>query len=50
MLGKKIASSAINAGQTIAYFDTQTLYDGMYIVTIENGKNILSKKVVIKRD
>jgi hypothetical protein len=50
MLGQKIASSAINAGQTIASFDTQTLYDGMYIITIENGKNKQSKKIVIKRD
>jgi hypothetical protein len=50
MLGHKLASSSINAGQTIAFFDTQTLYDGIYIVTIENGKNTQSKKVVIKRD
>ena len=50
MVGKKIATASINAGQTIAFFDTQTLYDGMYIVTIENGKNIFSKKVVINKD
>ena len=49
MLGQKIASTAINAGQTIAFFDTQTLYDGMYIVTIEKGKNTQSRKVVVKR-
>jgi ABC-type enterobactin transport system permease subunit len=50
MVGKKIATASINAGQTIAFFDTQTLYDGMYVVTIENGKNIFSKKVVINKD
>jgi hypothetical protein len=47
MLGQKLASSSISAGQTIAFFDTQTLYDGMYIITIENGQNAFSKKVVI---
>jgi hypothetical protein len=35
-------------GSTIAYFDTQTLYNGTYMVKISNGKNTISKKVVVK--
>jgi hypothetical protein len=50
MLGHKLASISFNAGQTIAFFDTQTLYDGIYIITIENGTNVFSKKVVINKD
>ncbi len=50
MLGHKLASISINAGQTIAFFDIQTVYNGMNIITIENGKNIFSKKVVINKD
>jgi hypothetical protein len=40
--GKVIEKSKINKGQTIAYFDIQTLYSGMYIVDISS--NGISKK------
>ena len=50
MLGRNVKTDFINAGQTIAYFDTQTLYDGTYLIVIENGTNSTTKKVVIKRD
>ncbi|MFK7971913.1 MAG: YHYH protein, partial [Bacteroidia bacterium] len=48
--GKQIATSRIEAGTTIAYFDVQTVYEGTYLITISNGKNKLTKKVTILRD
>lgn len=47
--GKKIASTQINKGATIAYFDVQTLYEGIYLVKISNEKYNLTRKVVIER-
>jgi len=47
--GKLISSTRINKGQTIAYFDVQTVYEGTYFVKILNGKSSTSKAVVITR-
>ena len=47
--GKLVSSTQINEGQTIAYFDVQTLYAGTYLVNISNGKDTLVNKVVISR-
>jgi len=49
MMGRNIASTFINKGQTVAFFDTQTLYDGTYLLVIENGKNTVTKKVVVAK-
>lgn len=48
--GKIIESKSINKGQTIAYFDVQTVYNGTYFVKISNGKESTTRKVVIARD
>ena len=47
--GKLIRNSTIKSGSTIAYFDVQSIYEGTYIIQIENGNNITAKKVVIVR-
>jgi hypothetical protein len=48
--GKIIESKSINKGQTIAYFDVQTVYSGTYFVKISNGNESITKKVIIARD
>ncbi|MGD1845421.1 MAG: YHYH protein [Salibacteraceae bacterium] len=50
MSGKQIMTAQINQGQTIAYFDVQTVYSGTYIVQLTSGSNIESQKVILKRD
>ena len=50
--GKKIKTTAINQGQTIAYFDVQDVYEGIYFVKIFNSDNSINSKsfkVIIKR-
>jgi len=47
--GKQVRQSRINKGQTIAYFDVKTLYNGTYLVKISNGLSVTTKKVVINR-
>lgn len=47
--GKLIKESMIYQGTTIAYFDVQTLYDGIYIVKVIKGSSVVNRKVVIKK-
>jgi hypothetical protein len=49
MLGKQVATTTINAGQTIAYFDIQTLYQGAYIVKVSSNSYSTIEKIIIKR-
>lgn len=48
LAGKKVKSTQINKGQTIAYFDVQTLYAGQYLVKFTGTKEIIVKNIVIK--
>lgn len=48
MNGRSVLTTQLNKGQTIAYFDVQTVYKGNYIVRIANGSEMLSKPVVIQ--
>ncbi len=48
--GKLIQSTKINKGSTIAYFDTQALYAGTYLIKISNGTVQTTKKVVVQKD
>lgn len=50
MAGKLVGESVIYKGSTICYFNTQTVYDGTYMLRIQNGKNSITKKVVIQKD
>lgn len=47
--GKKIMSTTLYQGSTIAYFDTRTLYSGNYFVLISNGKISSTQKLTIAK-
>lgn len=47
--GKLIKSTSINAGQSIAYFDVQDIYDGVYIIKFVSGNTTKSNQVIIKK-
>lgn len=46
--GRLVREKTIRTGQTIAYFDTQTLYRGVYFVRISSGGSELTRKVVVE--
>lgn len=47
--GKLINQTKINKGQTIAYFNIETLYSGTYIVRIQNNLLTESIKIIVKK-
>ncbi len=47
--GKLIRQAILYQGSTIAYFDTRTLYSGLYYVQIKIANKLISKKVVIEK-
>lgn len=47
--GKLIETKNINKGTTIAFFETETLYNGTYILKISDSKNSISKRVVVSK-
>ncbi len=49
LTGKLIATSAINKGATIAYFDLQTVYEGIYLVKISSDQYSTVRKVVVTK-
>jgi len=47
--GKLIQKTILYQGSTIAYFDTQTIYNGNYIIKVSgNNSNIIKKITVLK--
>ncbi len=50
LAGKTIRTTSINAGQTLAFFDLQTVYSGVYFIKISNGNNVITKKIVVTKD
>lgn len=48
--GKVIRTTTINAGQTIGFFDLQTIYAGIYFIKVSNGTNNTTRKIVITKD
>ena len=48
MEGSIVRSSQIKQGSTIWYIDTQTLYNGTYVLRINSGKDLTTHKVVIQ--
>lgn len=48
MNGRIIRTTMLMAGQTIAWFNTEDLYDGMYLIRIKDGTNVVSKQIAIK--
>ncbi len=49
VLGKLIKSTQINAGQSIAYFDVQDIYNGTYYIKINDEKTSITKSIIIKK-
>ena len=47
--GKLIQSKIIAKGSTIAFFETETLYAGAYLISVQNGSNISTQKIVIQK-
>lgn len=47
--GKLIAKKEINKGQTIAYFDLQTVYQGIYLIKFSDGNNSFTKKLIVEK-
>jgi len=43
--GRLVNKTMLYQGSTIAYFDTKTLYAGVYLVTISDGKNKFSRRI-----
>ncbi len=47
--GKLIQKTILYPGTTIAFFDTKTMYDGIYFIRIFGSQGILSKKILITK-
>lgn len=48
--GKVLLHTTIAKGQTIAYFDTQTIYSGTYVIKTGSGAFNSSQKVVVTKN
>jgi hypothetical protein len=48
--GKLISTKNIYKGTTIAFFETETLYNGTYLIKISNMNSNITRKVIISRD
>jgi hypothetical protein len=49
LTGKLVHETQVNKGSTVAYFDAQTLYNGVYMVVVSDGKNQFTQKVIIQK-
>ena len=47
--GKLLQNTRMYQGTTMAYFDTRSLYEGMYIIRIMSGTDVLSKKIMVTK-
>ena len=43
--GKLIQKTILHIGSTIAYFDTNTIYSGKYVITVLDGNNRLNTDI-----
>jgi hypothetical protein len=48
-LGKIVQSKTIVQGSTLCVFETDTVYNGIYFITITDGTQFQTAKVVIKK-
>ncbi len=49
LTGKLVSKNVLYSGTTISYFDTQTLYGGVYIVKVSGLKGIVTKRIVVSK-
>jgi hypothetical protein len=47
--GKVVEKKTLYQGSTIVYFDTKTIYSGVYFVKIIVGDNVINKKIIIEK-
>jgi hypothetical protein len=47
--GKVVEQKTMYQGSTIVYFDTKTLYNGVYFLKITNGNQLITKKIIIEK-
>ena len=47
--GKLVKTTTIHKGSTIAYFDTQAMHEGTYLVRISSGAAQITQKVVVQK-
>ncbi len=47
--GKVVEKKTLYQGSTIVYFDTKTLYSGVYFVRMIVGDKVMNKKIVIEK-
>lgn len=50
LTGKLISESTISKGSTIAFFDLQSVYEGMYLIRILNDKQSATRKIIVSKD
>lgn len=48
-LGQTIKKNEILQGSTLAFFETETLYNGIYFIKIDNGSHPKTYKVIIEK-
>ena len=48
--GKLIRKTEINKGQTIAYFDVQTVYAGIYLVKVSSDQFARTSKIMVSKE
>ncbi|MEL6653021.1 MAG: T9SS type A sorting domain-containing protein, partial [Bacteroidota bacterium] len=47
--GRLVRKTTIKRGSTIAYFDTESIYSGAYLVRISSQNQSVSKKVIVTK-
>ena len=47
--GRIVASKEFLQGSTICYFETDTVYNGLYFLKISDSKNVKTFKVIINK-
>ena len=47
--GKLIKKTEINAGQTVAFFDVQDVYNGTYLIKISDGISSVTKTIIVSK-
>ncbi len=48
--GQLIESKTVHAGSTLAYFDLQKVYDGMYVLECKSANWKESRRIILKRE
>ncbi|MFL5763958.1 MAG: YHYH protein [Bacteroidia bacterium] len=47
--GRLVQTQILYAGSTMAYFDLQTVYAGMYLLRVSDGDHVETQKIVVAR-